>query len=405
VDEVCAMTDKPKKIMILTADAGFGHRSAANAVSMALERKYGSAVEVSIVNPLDNDRAPLFLRDSQADYDKWVKAVPELYQLGYAASDNLVPSALMERSLGLLLYEVMREIIAVSKPDVVLVTYPMYQAPLALLFRSSKKYRVPFYTVVTDLATVHRLWFNPRVDGCLVPNQIVADLAMSNRIPAEKITITGIPVHPNISAETRDKVQIRKDLGWTPDMTTILAVGSKRVERLVDALNVVNHFGIPLQVVVVAGKNEDLYRELTQFNWHIPAHIYDFVENMPPMMKAADLIICKAGGLIVTESLACGLPMILIEVIPGQETGNAEYVTTYEAGDMAESPVEMLETLHHLLQNDGQLLKKRADNARQLGRDQSAFSVADILWNAAQKNSQHTKKLKRTGFNIISGEK
>ncbi len=392
------MDDKPKKILILTADAGFGHRSAANAVGIALERKYGSAVDVSIVNPLDNERAPIFLRDSQADYDKWVKAVPELYQLGYMASDAMVPSALMERSLGLLLYEVMRETISASKPDVILITYPMYQAPLSLLFRS-RKLRVPYYTVVTDLATVHRLWFNPRVDGCLVPNQIVADLAMSNHVPPEKITITGIPVHPDISAEARSKVEIRNDLGWTPDMTTILAVGSKRVERLVDALNVVNHFGVPLQVVVVAGKNEDLFRELNQFNWHIPAHIYDFVENMPPMMKAADLIICKAGGLIVTESLACGLPMILIEVIPGQETGNAEYVTTYEAGDMAESPIEILETLHHLLRNNNELLKKRAENARLLGRDQSAFAVADILWNAAQRDPGHARK---SGLSIKS---
>ncbi len=395
------MNDKPKKILILTADAGFGHRSAANAVCAALERKYGNTVEVTIINPLDNEHAPAFLRDSQSDYDKWVKAVPELYQLGYAASDAMVPSVLMEQSLGLLLFEVMKETMVKYKPDAVLITYPMYQAPLNLLFRT-KKYRVPYYTVITDLATVHRLWFNPRVDGCLVPNQLVADLAMSNRVAPEKITITGIPVHPDIAAETRSKAEIRKELGWTPDMTTILAVGSKRVERLVDALNVVNHFGQPLQVVMVAGKNEDLFRELTRFNWHVPVHLYDFVENIPQMMRASDLIICKAGGLIVTESLACGLPMILIEVIPGQETGNAEYVTTYEAGDMAETPVEILETLYHLLQNGGQLLKKRAENARNLGRADSAFAVADILWNAAQKNSTQNSKNKKIKLKTAS---
>lgn len=376
------MSDSVKKILILTADAGFGHRSAANAVGTALERKYGAEVEVTILNPLEEELAPVFLRESQADYDKWVKEVPELYQLGYAASDALVPARLMERSLGLLLYEVMKDILKRCKPDVILTTYPMYQAPLVLLFRGEKKYRVPLFTVVTDLSTVHRLWFNPRVDGCLVANQHVAELAMSYLVAPEKVSITGIPVHPDIAAETRSKNEIRKELGWQPDIPTILAVGSKRVERLVDALNVVNHFGAPLQVAVVAGKNGELLRELNQFNWHVPAHIYDFVEQMPRLMKASDLIICKAGGLIVTESLACGLPMILIEVIPGQETGNAEFVSTFEAGEVAETPVEILQTLYHLFKDDGSLLKTWSSNACRLGQDQSAFVVADILLKA-----------------------
>lgn len=391
------MADIKKNILILTADAGFGHRSAAIAVGEAFKRKYGVNAQVTIINPLDNERAPSFLRDSQSDYDKWVKAVPELYQLGYSASDARVPARLMEQSLGLLLFEVIKETIDQYRPDVVLITFPMYQAPLAQVFKN-RKYRVPYYTVITDLSTIHRIWFNPRVDGCLVPNQYVADLAMNSRVPLEKITITGIPVHPDIAEETRSKNEIRRELGWQPDLPTILAVGSKRVERLVDAMNVVNHFGIPLQLAVVAGKNEDLYRELNQINWHIPAHVYDFVDHMPSLMRASDLIICKAGGLIVTESLACGLPMILIEAIPGQETGNAEYVTTFEAGLVAESPMEILEALCHLFENNGKLLKRYAENSSKLGQDRSAFHVADILWNAVPKRSENRSKSRKNGI-------
>ncbi|PKN89823.1 MAG: galactosyldiacylglycerol synthase, partial [Chloroflexi bacterium HGW-Chloroflexi-7] len=84
--------DSKKRALILTADAGFGHRSAANAVRDAILDKYAEQMTVELLNPLDEPTTPSFLRDTQSDYDKYVKHVPELYQLGYEASDNLIPT-------------------------------------------------------------------------------------------------------------------------------------------------------------------------------------------------------------------------------------------------------------------------------------------------------------------------
>ena len=105
------------------------------------------------------------------------------------------------------------------------------------------------------------------------------------------------------------------------------------------------------------------------------------------MMKAADIIVCKAGGLIVTEALACGCPLILIDAIPGQETGNADYVVQNGAGDLARSTMEVLETVSHWLMNGGQLLRQRAENARRLGRPDAAYEVANAVWLAAQRSA------------------
>ena len=383
-----------KKILILTADAGFGHRSAANAVAAAIEEKYSQDTVVEIANPLDHKRMPSFLRDSQSDYTKWVRHVPELYQLGYEASDSLIPTTLMENALVVLMADAMHDILKNSQPDAILTTYPLYQSSLTTMFRG-KRGRIPLYTSITDLSTVHRMWFHKKVDGCLVPNNLVADLATSYGIPVEKVTITGIPVHPDVVRETRTKDEIRRELGWSQDIPTVLAVGSKRVERMVDTLNIINHFGAPIQLIVVAGKDDRLLKEINQFEWHIPVHIYDFVENMPAFMHASDLIICKAGGLIVTESLACGLPMILIEIIPGQETGNAEYVTGLGAAELAETPVAMLEDLQHLLTNNQHLLRVRADNSRRIGQPRSAYKVADILYRSIQNPSFSTVPTKK----------
>jgi UDP-N-acetylglucosamine:LPS N-acetylglucosamine transferase len=155
-------------------------------------------------------------------------------------------------------------------------------------------------------------------------------------------------------------------------------------------LNVFNHFGAPLQLAVVAGKDEELFRELQENEWHVPVHLYEFIENMAPLMHAADAIVCKAGGLIVTEALATGTPLMLVDVLPGQETGNAEYVVKNRAGDLVDEPILVLEALYHLLQKDARLLEERAQNARRLGRPESAYTVASMAWQAA--NSQRITK-------------
>jgi 1,2-diacylglycerol 3-beta-galactosyltransferase len=172
-------------------------------------------------------------------------------------------------------------------------------------------------------------------------------------------------------------------LGWRPDLFTLLAIGSKRTEHLYDALRVLNHSGMPLQLVVVAGGDHELYQRFQETEWHVETHCYNFVAEMGFFMRAADCILSKAGGLTVSEALACGLPLILVDVIPGQETGNANHVVSGKAGVMARDPIEVLETVCHWLEKDRRLYFQQAQNARQLGHPRAAFDVADFVWAAA----------------------
>jgi 1,2-diacylglycerol 3-beta-galactosyltransferase len=386
-----------RRILILTADSGFGHRSAANAVAAALKQRKESECEVSIINPIEDRRAPFFLRDSAADYDRVVRKAPELYRFGYDLSDNEIPSFLIERVVTVSMYEIMRDLVRKSQPDAIVVTYPLYQAPLAALFTINQAC-IPMISVVTDLVNVHRIWFSPDVELCLVPTQAVHSLALEYGLPQDKIRITGIPVSPVFAQQGKDKAAVRQALGWDPDRITFLAVGSRRVGHLLEMLNVINHFGAPIQIVVVAGKDEELYRQLKDIDWHIPAHIYDFVENMPELMQASDAVICKAGGLIVTEALACGLPILLVDVIPGQEEGNRDYVLESSVGLMLETPLEMLETLAHWLADGGAEMKEYAQNSAQVGRPNSAVEAADLIWQKAQQGTHQHTRLNRTSL-------
>jgi UDP-N-acetylglucosamine:LPS N-acetylglucosamine transferase len=95
----------------------------------------------------------------------------------------------------------------------------------------------------------------------------------------------------------------------------------------------------------------------------------------------------KAGGLIVTESLACGLPLFLMQVIPGQETGNAELVTAEGAGELTLEPLELLRAMAHWQADDRRLFHKRAANAQRLGKPEAAFAAAELIWRLAGQKS------------------
>jgi len=374
-----------KRILILMADYGYGHHSAANAVAEALKETHGQDCVVEIVNPLDDERAPALLRSEQANYDNIIREMPDLYKLGYKVSDGSVASNLIESAMTLLLFNLLRDVVRQHQPDVIVCTYPLYPAILSTIFNIENRH-IPLITVVTDLVTVHNLWFHPQAGLCLVPTQIVYDLAIQAGLAPEKIKITGIPVHPELAKGRKDQASIRKTLGWDPDLFTVLAVGSKRVENLYESLNALNHSGLPLQLAVVAGGDDDLYNRFRQVEWHRKAHLYNFVTDMATFMRASDCVLGKAGGLTVTESLACGLPLILINVIPGQETGNAEYVTQGNAGDLASDPLAVLETVCHWLEKDGELYAERSKNAAGLGRPQAAYEIAELVWAEAQAN-------------------
>jgi 1,2-diacylglycerol 3-beta-galactosyltransferase len=276
----------------------------------------------------------------------------------------------------------MRDTIKEYNPDAVILTYPLYQPPLTAL-KTISNLSIPILTVITDLVSVHRLWFDSHVDTCIVPTTVSRQLALEYGLPADMIHLAGIPVHPDIAKEQRDPHQIRRELGWDPDLPTFLAIGSRRVSGLMDILHVFNHYGKPLQLVLSAGKDPELYAQMQANDWHVPVHIYEYVQNMPVFMRAADVIIGKAGGLTVTESLASGRPILLVDVLPGQELGNAGYVVQNQAGDLIENPIDMLETLHHWMKDERSLMRYRAEQARKLGKPQAAYEIADLAWSAA----------------------
>lgn len=374
------MTENKKKILILMGEAGLGHKSAAEAIEKSLNQIYGDRCEVIVENPLNHPDIPDFIRDTQSDYDEIVKAIPELYRMGYDVSDATLPVTLMEGGFTLVLLNVLREILEDMAPDLIITTYPIYPAPLTVAFQMDEL-EIPLISVVTDLVTVHHVWFNNGVTRLTVPTEEVRQRAIDAGISPEKIIKTGIPVDPQILAlKEVDKEEVRSELGWEKETRTLLVAGSPRVTALMDILQTLDESEYNFQWALVAGGSDSLFTQFQETDWNHPAAVYNFIDFMPKVMRASDMIISKAGGLITTESLASGLPLMFVHVLPGQERGNVGYVVERGAGALCETPEEALKTLSDWLDEDNAKLHDFARNAEGLGQPQAANLIAKEAW-------------------------
>lgn len=371
-----------KRILIMTADAGFGHRRAAEAIEAALIELYGDRCHVEVMNPLDEADAPTLIRQLEEGYDEMVVDDPALYTLAYHALDVPVVSDLAKAVATRLLDDVMLRIIREGVYDAIVSTYPTYAQPVARALRKTER-DVPLAVVITDLTDVQRIWYSRSATYHFVPTKHIRQQAYENHIPATQVRVTGLPVHPDFANETRGQDELREVLGWDQEKTTGIIVASIRTQQMATLSRMLDRAKLGLQLAVVCGGDRELYESLKSADWQGPVHLYDWVEQMPQLMKASDFVISKAGGLIVSEALACGLPMIIPEALPGQEVGNVRYVVQNGAGAWAPGPAEVLVAVHSWLTGDPPKLEEMRTNARELGKPRAAYEIAERVWGMA----------------------
>ena len=374
-------TMQKKRCLIITSDAGFGHRSAALSVSKALEILYPGQVEILVTNPIQETNIPTVMKPIEKGYDRSVRMTPGLYRLSYEVSNSRQVSEVVEGALTLMLQKIMADTIRDFKPDIVLNTNEMFNTPIGKALQDADP-KIPAYTVVTDLADVHSLWFSSEPDRFYIANEWVKVKALESGVPEEKLVISGIPVNPDFALNQVEKQALRGSLGLDPHRLTLLFVGSSRVSNLQDYLQALENFGAAVQAVVIAGGNDELYKTLISSQYEFPVAVRNFEHNVPQWMMASDVLVTKAGGLIVSEGLAAGLPILLIDYLPGQEEGNVRYLLSHQAGALVQNVGEFKALMAYWLQEDGFRLNQIARDSAALGHPEAALTIAKAMWDA-----------------------
>ena len=268
------------------------------------------------------------------------------------------------------------------QPDVAICTHFLPSGIISWL-KGAGKIKVLNSVVVTDF-DVHAMWLCPQAEQYFVALEETRVHLKALGVAEPLTTVSGIPIDP-VFAVHKDKRAMRRKHGLEEGRFTILVsaggFGVGPVGHLMRALDQLEH---PARVVAVCGRNEALRAELSQAVRAFPKGskvaftLLGFTTEMDELMAAADLFVGKPGGLTTSEALAKGLPMVVINPIPGQEERNSDHLLEEGVAIRCNNLPALAYKIDNLLKTPGKLAWM-AENARNLGRPDAAFTVVDRL--------------------------
>ena len=371
------MSDSPAgkpNILFLFSDTGGGHRSATEATIEALQIEYGERLSTHMLD-IFKDAAPPPL-DRMPDLYPYMVKMPHVWGTGFRLSNGQHRASLIVEPSYPYVRRGLHRVIQRCQSDLIVSMHPLANAPF---LRALGTKRPPFITIVTDLATTHAMWYHPGVDQCLVPTEEARRRALKNNLSPDQVQVVGLPVADRFCQPSGDRTALRRLLGWPQDLpVAILIGGGEGMGPLEKTALAIAEARLPLALVVIAGRNRKLRASLEARRWSMPVFIYGFVREMPDFMRAADILLTKAGPGTVTEAINAGLPMILYSRLPGQEDGNVSFVVSEGAGVWAPKPQEIVSSLKDWLDHPEKRLAA-AENCRRVAHPQAARQIAHIL--------------------------
>ncbi|MBI3991465.1 MAG: hypothetical protein HY350_04865 [Candidatus Omnitrophica bacterium] len=364
-----------KKVWIIYASSGAGHRRAAQAIYETFKEENIEA-DVSLLNSLDYTN-PFLKNTYPATYLFLIRYMPWLWGFAYHFFDLFREGGVLfflRRVFNMLNEKGLVKALKKEKPDVIILTHFFANEIISNMKRKGFKSRT--VCVVTDFG-LHSFWISRETDFYVVGSEETkADLAKRG-ISEDKIRVMGIPVRP-VFREKKEKDALLEKLGLKKHLFTILIMsggfGVGPVEELVKELG---NLDAGLQLLVLCGDNRQLYQGISIFAKiaRNPVYVYGFIENVDEMMIVSDLAITKSGGLTVSEAMAKCLPLIIVSPIPGQEYKNARFIVKTGAGWLARSLAGVTMLVNEMLKNPGVLAEKK-DNCLKVSHPDASLRIA-----------------------------
>ncbi len=372
------MSGDVKRVGFLISATGGGHKAAADAISAGLEHRYPGRFKFDYID-LFREYTPPPWRYAPEIYPRWVHYNVASYSAFFWSSERLLRSPLgRDAALARIARHRIARLMEDHHPDILVVLHGAFTR-FAVAARPALGVSIPIITVITDLAKPHLGWYHPGVDRCLVPCEPAYHRGIAAGVPPEKLRIVGHPAHPKFALYTESKTDARQRLGWDKELPTVLLVGGgEGMGRIADTAVAIDRARLGAHLVVVCGHNEALRTRLSARQWHEPTDVYGFVGNMEVMMRAADVLITKAGPGTIAEAAISGLPMILNGAIPLQESPNIGFVVHNHAGVYAKRPERIVAVLQRWLEDETVRVQYVA-GAEKIAYPNAAFTIADEI--------------------------
>lgn len=360
-----------KKVLILTASFGDGHNAAARSVHDAI-RLTNPDVDVRVLDLFDVAYGPLNTV-MKAFYRVVVKHAPKVWARLFQMFDDPVTFRRQVKSAGRL-HRAMRRLMENESPNAIVSTYPVYSHVLANLYPDIAKRRFKLSTVVTDSISVCSAWYLAYSDAFIVANEQTAAVLLKNGVARDRVCELGFPVNPKFTQPPKFDPPIG---AAHPRVLYVINTGKALVDDTLERLLEMNK---TCHLTITTGRDVALRRKLTERLKHFGARVQvmGWTDQMPQMLMSHHLLVAKAGGAIVQEAIAAKCPMIINQVIPGQEEGNAFLIQSLEAGTVAQ-PHEVPQWVQRAFANNAQLWGDWRANLEQASRPDASLRIARFI--------------------------
>lgn len=364
------------RILLMYITQYSGHHRASQAIERAI-RQLEPCAEILSVDAFGYFN-PLLARLVDRTYMSVIRATPEIWDYLYDNPKVAQRAQAFRQILHRYDSPKLERLLERFHPTAIASTQA-FPCGVAADYKKTAGIDIPLYGILTDFIP-HTYWLHECVDGYLVGSDKACAWLERCQVPKPKIHETGIPIDPAF-AERHDGVTVRQTLGLDPRQPVILVMGGGQglgpMEQVVQGLDALPP---PLQLVVVTGRNTKLRERLNQASpsFRRRVVVLGHISYIHELMSVATLIVTKPGGLTTAEALATGLPLIIVDPLPGQEVKNTQFLLERRAAVKAERWDDVPRWVSELLQSPDRLAALRRAAAR-LGRPRAALDIARIL--------------------------
>ena len=364
-------------ILIFTASTGGGHKRAA----AAIKAKINDISPQTNVTVIDGMKAigKVYNKAVTKGYHIMATKTPEFYGKMYRLTDEKKPVAKAVMKSNEMYAKKLLESIEEYDPDIIIICHPFITNMVSYL-KEKGKLDVKAISLITDYDS-HRTYISPYIEAfVLAEPQMAKKLLEEYKVPESKIYPLGIPTFDSFAKnETREELCKRERLD--PEIPTVLLMaGSFGVTGVLDFYEQLAQTGENIQMIVITGRNIKLFdhfdKKIQELDSSRNTKLLYFVDNVEDYMHIADLIVTKPGGLTVTESIACHLPMAIYSAYPGQEEDNVDFLLNQNAAvliDKKNGAKQIIELL-----NSPEKLNEMRENCKKLALPNAAEDIFNL---------------------------
>ena len=373
-----------KKVIVLYASYGGGHLSAARSINEYIENNYPN-INTELIDCVKYINKTLELVTTKA-YTEMAKKAPNTWGHIYKGSEK-GPLAQISTTSNKVMALKLEKLLLEKNPDLVISTHPFASQMCSYLKRKGKT-NVKLATILTDFA-IHNQWIvgHEYTDYFFVSHLGMKEDLISAGVSSEKIYTTGIPLSNKFLLEY-NKSEILESFGLTPGKKTVLFFGGGELGLgKTRTLNIFKSFvrNDNIQIVAISGKNQKMKEHFQSFVEEMgkenSVKILEYTDKVAQLMSISDLVVTKPGGLTTTESLASGLPIVVINPIPGQEEENAEFLEDNKVAIWIKKKDDVEKILNDLFSNPDKIQEMKV-HARLMAKKNSTRDICEILLNS-----------------------